>query len=313
MSSESSPLLGPKKKEKRKKGSRPRFEELTDPCSSKESAYSDQDPTHYGSKHENPPPYSVEDVSPSAPPLPHPPASSTDVRLRIPEDPSLTSKKQLIRHSYSLLAGQWSLFSGLTLLLVEIPHLRKIIRKNFFDKLFLTSSFGFPLAILMVVLFIFPALRRQFAWITLLILTVSMSLLLAYVVSIESATAMFYTTLSADVSCFGVIGSTFIPRFDISSSKLALLGMPLTMLSSSAAISSLTHLKVSKWLPASSAVTLLMCHLAYNTRSIFKDNRLNLSPNEYAFAASNLYLNCDLVKWIKGRSSSSNYRSLPEI
>lgn len=35
MSSESSPLLGPKKKEKRKKGSRPRFEELTDPCSSK--------------------------------------------------------------------------------------------------------------------------------------------------------------------------------------------------------------------------------------------------------------------------------------
>ncbi|XP_053203421.1 protein lifeguard 1-like [Panonychus citri] len=309
--SEVNPSLGSKKKEKRKKGSRPRFEEPTEPGSSKETPYSGDDPRGYGLVDEKPPPYSYEDPRPTAPPLPSTPA--TDIRLSIPEDPILKSKKLLIRQSYGLLAGQWTLFSGLTLLLVEIPHLRKIIRKNFFDKLFLTSSFGFPLAILMILLMIFPALRRQFAWLTLLILTVSMSLLLAYVVSVESALAMFYTTLGADVSCLGVVGTTFIPRFDISSSSPALLGLPVLMLSSSATVSSLTHIKVSKWLPASSVVTLLMCHLAYNTRSIFKDNRLDLKPNEYAFAASNLYFNCDLVKWIKGRSRRRDYRPIPEI
>lgn len=54
----------------------------------------------------------------------------------------LDKRKKLFRKIYLLISGQMTLFVVMTVLFVYIPHLRKIFRKNIFDRLLLTSFIG---------------------------------------------------------------------------------------------------------------------------------------------------------------------------
>jgi len=97
-------------------------------------------------------------VIPSAPLLPH------DEVVVNPTD------SRLLRKLYLWASGHLTVLATFTALLVYIPHLRKILRKDIFDRLLLTSIIGVPLLIAMVLFAYFPSMRRRFAFIALTII-----------------------------------------------------------------------------------------------------------------------------------------------
>ena len=97
-------------------------------------------------------------VIPSAPLLPHNGVVVTPTDSR------------LLRKLYFWASGHLTILAAFTALLVYIPHLRKILRKDIFDRLLLTSIIGVPLLLAMVAFAYFPSMRKRFAFMALTII-----------------------------------------------------------------------------------------------------------------------------------------------
>lgn len=74
----------------------------------------------------------------------------------------LVTRNNFLRKLYAYLSCQMSLFTALAALFYYIPHLRKIFRTTFADKILYRSIFGPPFGIL-IFLLLFESVRRRFA------------------------------------------------------------------------------------------------------------------------------------------------------
>jgi hypothetical protein len=219
-----------------------------------------------------------------------------------------------LRKAYAILATQFTFFFALSALLVYIPHLRRVFRKLIFDKLFLTSSVGFPLIFVLLFLSLFEQFRRRFAIVSMLLLTSCLSYLLSYVLTMDDCRTIMYQVVGMDLSILSCIGiSSQLPRFTMRNLKQASF-LPIVL-----SAYNLTLMKATSnygfdrawkyWLGSSAVVS----YLGYNTVSVLNSDTLLLQKNEYPFAATSFYLNFDLFKSITGlfRGSSRNaYESI---
>lgn len=229
---------------------------------------------------------------------------------------NIFERGSFFRKVYILLGTQLFFFCGLCVLFVAIPHLRKIFRHNIFDRLFLTSFFGFPLIIALLILFLFESFRRRYAKFSIFLLTSCLAFLLSYVLTMDDCYQMMYQMFGMDMAVFFSAGiSWLVPRFCMRSLKEAA-ALPTLMVLYNLA---LPHLFQNASLTRSwhygAGSTALVSYLAYNTVSVFNNEKLAIQKDEYFFAASSLYCNFDLFRSVshlfrRRPNSSSSYESI---
>jgi len=122
--------------------------------------------------------------------------------------------------------------------------------------------------------------------------------------------------VSSDLCCLGVIlGSK---KLDFTKWRYISL-IPLTMIGSSALAPTILKTSLNNTIWPSIMMTGLMSYLGANTRPVIKYNDLGIEPNEYLFAATQLYLHPEqsikhrLKTWICGRDRERDRGSYTTI
>lgn len=214
-------------------------------------------------------------------------------------------RSKFMQKVYAILMCQLTIFCGLITLFVYIPHLKKIFRKWVFDPLFYTSFIGIPLCIAFILLIISPSIRRKFAFTTMILITTCLSLLISYAITQSTAKAFLYSTGSSDLCCLGIIFGSSSKRIDFTKWKYISL-TPIFMIGSSALAPTLLKTSLNNTIWPSIIMSGLMTYLGANTRPVIRYNDLNIEPNEYLFASTQLYLQPEqaikhrLKNWICG-------------
>ena len=277
-----------KKKKKRSKPKSDRIVSLDDPVENEDTAAE--------------PIREDQSIIPSAPLLPHDEIVPSSTAERH-DSSSRDVDANILRNLYFWVTGHLTVLATFTALLVYIPHLRRILRKNIFDQVLLTSIIGGPLLLAMVVFAYFPSMRKRFAIMALAIISLTMAWLLSYVITVDDAKAMMVSVGSSDVCSLTTIGLSFLPKINMTS-RPALMYSPLFMITSNGIYHILAKSSFLSVLP-SMAFTLLMTHFAFNARDIVKNRSIDSSDPRF-YGLVQMYMK--LSAW-KSMKSMFNQRS----
>ncbi|XP_054155463.1 uncharacterized protein LOC128953942 [Oppia nitens] len=245
------------------------------------------------------------DNQPSAPPEEdYQPCGLADDRTR----------QEFMAKVFAVIFAQKSLFCVLIAIFTYIPHLRKIYRKWVFDPLFLSSLIGVPLIVFVALLAISPSIRRRFAKTAFIIITASLSLLMSYAITQRAtANAFLYSMGFSDFCDLAVIVGSKARRDFTKWRYIAI--TPTIMAGSSFLAPTLLQTSLNNTIWPSIVMTGLSTYLVSNTRPVIKYNDLELEPEEYVFAATQLYMHPEraikhqVKSWFCGSNNERQQRN----